>query len=904
MRNALTALAGAGTAKLERCLTEHLDTCTYRLDAWQTALFRLRLLEQRNITGDKDDRTKRKKGIFLGAYGWLENVRPSPKQQVALDTVPEKLRPVDNEPLFEYGDNEGFVHAPSINHASAAAILRSGYVSHADEDHPDMMAVNLSSERVRRALFILSGMRNGQTLEALLGYQFERGLHDRASADDALKKLNLYIYDFRDKFPYEQHHIHQQGSSDTATESIPAINVVNGVTLAEITTAFPYGASGPVTSATAAERAAIEQEKDKLADTLDAVKDLLLAESTYQMVQGNIDRSGAVLNALKDASIPPELDVINTPRSSQLTFTNRVTVHFENADPGLPANNPWSAVPMTPRAQMEAGLNKWLGTVLGDPVDLLFRAAHLDADEIEIDHLDMSIADLAIQPIDLIYITGNELNSGITDGNEEARTGASELEGRIAYRYRQLKALDDEVIVRIEFMKPEINGGRTLGQLLPLLRMLKSMITDSRPLHAGDFEPASKTGTADPANPQGYDVPNLQGRVETILVLFRFYLDELGNIPISATVKDVHGDPQPYLDLKSTFAAMQTSKVDFDEITYNFDGVHVADLQNVLTHISSTGLPDAFPRLTSAFTQEAKRILLQQAASVLRRAETAEAHASDLLTEAAAATEVRIRVEKYIAAGRLLFGDVFNILPVFTYRNGADVQQSNADRSQLLKYAKDTLKMIFPVDEWLQSTSHVRPKAARWDGIRAFTETFNEVSLELNPFQLPYRARDSWLAVEFPETDELTHEPFNILHDTLSVITHGDIALTSAGQCGLLIDDWTEVIPTKEEVTGITFNYDRPNASPPQALLLAVTPQETGHWDWDDLVGVLNDTLQRAKRRAVEPLMLDKVNRPELGVLLPAVVADFSQYDLNISLDYRLNLKSLLESIPILSADG
>lgn len=904
MRGALTTLAGAGTAKLERCLTEHFDTCSYRLDAWQTALFRLRLLQQRNITDDNDDRSKRKKGIFLGAYGWLENIRPSSRQPVALDTVPQKLWPSDNAPLFEYHDNEGFVHAPSINHASAAAILRSGYVSHADEDHPDMMAVNLSSERVRRALFILSGMRNGQTLEALLGYQFERGLHDHASADDALKKLNLYIYDFRDKFPYEQHHIRQQGSVDAVAESIPAINVVNGVTLAEITTAFPYGASGPVTSATAGERQAIEQEKDKLADTLDAVKDLLLAESTYQMVQGNIDRSGAVLNALKDANIPAELDVINTPRSSQLTFTNRVTVHFENVDPGLPANNPWPAIAMTPRAQMEAGLNKWLGSILGNPGDLLFKAAHLDADGNEIDHLDMSIVDLAIQPIDLIYIASNELNSGVADGNSEARTGASELEGRIAYRYRQIKALDDEALVRIEFMKPEVIGGKTLGQMLPLLRMLKSLITDSRPLHAGDFEPASKAGTVDVNNPQGYDIPNLQGRVQAISALFRVYLDELGSIPISATVKDIHGDPQIYTDLENTFVAMDASKVDFDEITYSFDGVHVADLQNVLIRISMIGLPDAFPHLTFAFTDEAQRILLEQARNVLRRGRTADARTSVLVAEAAAVSKVRTKVEKYIAAGKMLLGEVFNILPIFSYHNETDIQQSNADQSQLMKYAKARLKMIFPVDEWLQSAAHVRPKSARWDGIRAFVESFNAVSLELNPLQLPYRAGDSWLAVEFPETDELTHEPFNILHDTLSVVTHGDDAFTSAGQCGLLIDDWTEVIPAKEEVTGIAFNYDRPNASPPQVLLLAVTPQETGHWDWDDLVGILNDTLQRAKRRAVEPLMLDKVNRPELGVLLPAVVADFSQYDLNVSLDYRLNLKSLLESIPILSVEG
>ena len=47
------------------------------------------------------------------------------------------------------------MHAPSLNHASAAALLRSAYLSHAGPEQAEMFAVNLSSERVRRvaALF-------------------------------------------------------------------------------------------------------------------------------------------------------------------------------------------------------------------------------------------------------------------------------------------------------------------------------------------------------------------------------------------------------------------------------------------------------------------------------------------------------------------------------------------------------------------------------------------------------------------------------------------------------------------------------------------------------------------------------------------------------------------------------
>lgn len=972
MKAALGLLAETSTAKLERCFTEHLDVCTYRLDAWQTALFRLRLLKNRNVS-DSNGNRERKKGIYIGAYGWLENIHPISRIEVAIDTVPEKLRPVnipnrieafsyenhilknisepenrekiksyylkDNtaegyslkgnltteertnllniiksvkyyHPLYEYADNGGFVHAPSLNHASTAAVLRSGYLSHADSGNPDMMAINLSSERVRRALFILSGMQNNQPLEVLLGYQFERGLHDMASADDTLINLNLYIYNFREKFPFQQHQVKQQGAPDSTTESISASNVVNGIALAE--SSSPLGA---IQDPTDEERVAIMREIDKLADTLDAVKDLLLAESTYQMVQGNFDRAGAILNAVKDVNIPPNLDVINTPRGNHLTFTNRVTVQFGNIDPGLDENNPWYPMQMTPRAIMEAGLNKWLGKVLGKPSEIFYRVYHLNGDGNEIDSLEMNVEDLrteaAVQPIDLVYIAGNELNTGAPVENKESLTGMSELECRIAYHYRCAKMLDDEKVVRIEFMKPD--GKKTLGQLLPLLRALKSMITDSRHLHAEDFDPPSKesvTGKNNP-NPKGYDIADLQGRLQNVAALLERCLDDIDTIRIDAKVMDNDNTTIQCTNLKDTFAAMDKRKVDFDKIIFTFNGADVAPLQNMLIHVASFGVPDAFPRLTNVFSNEHKMILLEQTRNAARKSREAYTKAIGLLTEAGEATGTGKKVDLYIAAGKSLLSDVFNILPLFNYNNEADILQSNNDRSQLLKHATEKLKMTFVADEWLQNAAYVCPKLARWDFIRTLMESLNEASLELSPVQLPYRANDSWLAVEFPEKYQILdedhqsiEEPFNITHDTLSVVVHGDAAFSPAAKSGLLIDDWTEIIPTREEITGITFNYNRPNACPPQTLLLAVPPLEKGYWTWDELVGILNDTLQRAKRRAVEPILLDKLDRAELSVLLPAIVADFSQYDLNASLDYRQNLQYFKEKMPVLSVPG
>ena len=88
-----------------------------------------------------------------------------------------------------------------------------------------------------------------------------------------------------------------------------------------------------------------------------------MAENAYQLVQGNFDRVAAVSLAQKDARIPPSLEVLNTPRGTEFTFTNRVTLHFDDLDPAVPASNPWPGIPMTPRATGGARTQRWLGAV-------------------------------------------------------------------------------------------------------------------------------------------------------------------------------------------------------------------------------------------------------------------------------------------------------------------------------------------------------------------------------------------------------------------------------------------------------------------------------------------------------------------------------------------------------------
>ena len=101
-----------------------------------------------------------------------------------------------------------------------------------------------------------------------------------------------------------------------------ARNVVDGLALVEATGGRPIrtGSRACPAAGTAA-AAAIAAEIDRAHDALDAVSDLLLAESVHQAVQGNSTAPSAALQALTAPEAPPEPEIIRTPRSGRvLTF--------------------------------------------------------------------------------------------------------------------------------------------------------------------------------------------------------------------------------------------------------------------------------------------------------------------------------------------------------------------------------------------------------------------------------------------------------------------------------------------------------------------------------------------------------------------------------------------------------
>lgn len=84
---------------------------------------------------------------------------------------------------------------------------------------------------------------------------------------------------------------------------------------------------------------------------------------------------------------------------------------------------------------------------------------------------------------------------------------------------------------------------------------------------------------------------------------------------------------------------------------------------------------------------------------------------------------------------------------------------------------------------------------------------------------------------------------------------------------GLVLDEWVEMVPAETEETGVAFHFDNPGAEAPQAVLAAVPAAADGQWTFAQLLATVNETLDLAHVRMLEPEDLPS----GLGQALPAI---------------------------------
>jgi hypothetical protein len=701
------------------------------------------------------------------------------------------------------------------------------------------MSVNLSSERVRRALWYFEGVRNGQLLSALLGYQFERGLHEHHPNSN----LDKFILPLRKKFPLIADHI-TESSIDAHIDALEASNVVDGLALVTATKDRDNLSSildFPDTPASDQEKTAITSEIERIMDDFDAMSDLILSESVFQVAQGNYDRAGAILKFFSEAKLPPEIQIVNTPRSS-VVFTHRVMIDFNDT---APSENPWPEVESSPRSQIEPRLNHWLGRILGQPTNIRCSVEYQDPEEQDPEEKektdDVSLQDLNLQPIDFIYQTGQDL-----------RDEATELENRISYHIRKKYLLTQDVPLNIRFMerKPDWEHNvKTFFEILPLVNNLREIIIGCRPLGADDFILPSDEVT-NSQNRRGFDLGDLKNRAGQARQALENSKNDLG---ISAS------------NLRDS------TDEDLFEV-----------LRTVLLKTATLGIPDAIPVSAVELTESVKDQLIARADSVLEVLQNRLIEVEKTLAVLEGTTGTGngdrpdppspdVQIEQCVQVFKAVFGRSFNVMPLFTLQNPEEVELAVNNSDTLLTNGPPLF-----VNEWLQGLSRVRPKILTYHTALLLADAFEHTLIQPIPAQLPFKKEDTWIALP-TEIDPQT------IGDKLSLVMQLPESFKAAGlHSGLLIDSFVEGIPNENTTTGLAFHFDQPISEAPQTLLLAVTPEVTGSWKWQDLQDAMIETLDMAKKRAVEP---DNISDTECGQLLPAIMTAVTNHFTTISVD-------------------
>jgi hypothetical protein len=375
VRQLLASLSAAvdrpgGADTVEAVLAGELGTASHRLDAWWTALATTRLLRAR---------TKRPNGLLVGAYGVLEHLRPASTR------------------------SDGFVHAPSVPQAVAAAVLQSAHQGQhraaGGGARGDAYAVGISSARTRGAMRLIEGLRAGQALGALLGGVLEEAILETAPSSAAGHRL---VDVLRTAHPLTAGRLHPVIRGGSA---VAAPQVCDG--LAALEGPMPLGVL-------AADRPVLMGARKRVADLVDAMGDLLLTEGVHQLAQRNPARAAAAVEALAGTEVPPPLPEFVAQPTPGVAVTHRVM---------LIAPEPSSST-TGPRGRLAPGLDAWAADCLAT-VNLTTVDANGTPTSQAVTDL---MADAKLHALDVIALSSDDSWGHLLDRLREA-AGATSLNG-------------------------------------------------------------------------------------------------------------------------------------------------------------------------------------------------------------------------------------------------------------------------------------------------------------------------------------------------------------------------------------------------------------------------------------------------------------------------------------------
>lgn len=706
---AVAALANRPTNRLEDALREALDVSAFRLDAWLTAIATARLGALRARTPH---------GLHIGAYGFVERLVRTPHVEVAPPAG-------ESAPLIAASRPGGFVHTPSLAHATTAAILRSGHLDH-DGGDTETFAVDLRSARARAAREVVVAVRHGDSLANVLGRSLER----RLLAAPEVLRLWRFIPPLRT--------LSRPGAAFPTREITDGYGLIKAGDL-------PFGQHG-LPAAGSVEAVAVTEIFHDVTAVVDAVGDLLVAESVHQLAAGNASRAGAVLDALASGEAPPaELGVLQAgARGIGLT-------HHVLALVPADSTSSWGS---TPRSRGEPNLEAWAASVLGDATSHRAVVRWRDAADVELGSQTVSLDALGISALDVVY-------------------GAAELDARVLDHVRGAAPAGARGVVM------------DLDSTVVIAMALRDVLARGRAARAGDL------GGAD-------------------------------------------------TDIDAAYAAAIEARVDDGALA---SALAEPDLHEGLLAAAALGvdgaIPDTDPARWPAQLEAAQSVL---ATRMARLAALPDPTTLDLAA----------RVARAVDRVTAIFGDGFRVALPFVAA-APELADSVDDVS-----VSDT----DAIAEWLARVASVREGASALERALVYADCLSPGSraLGVRVGQTPFRAGDRWIGgAVFAESAPAGRHGY-------AVHAPRGLDLRGGRVAGLMVDAWSEIVPAATRTTAIALQVEQPSAAPPQAIVLAIPPDDAPAWTDDVVEAVVRETLELAKLRLVDTDALR-----EVGHYLPAL---------------------------------
>lgn len=677
---ALDVLAACSESDLDAFFRETMSLCHSRLDAWETAFATKRLATLRTTGPGNGEPTT---GTYVGGYGWLWDL--------SVPAIDDAARVGDGtEASFDpTPDTVGYVHAPSIDQATTAALLRSGHQARAGEGSDNPFDIDLSSERVRRAKTLLDGVRNGQSIGALLGYRFERRLQERG--------LGGVLPAFRDAYPPVAG---KERDEADAPGFVAASTTVDGLQIVRAFRAFEDGGPDWVpdaveTSVAADDADAIRAVGRETDADLDTVADALMTESVFQTVRGNHARAGAVLDAVAGGDAPPpELEAMRTPRRGR-SVQHRVFVPLQDAS-GAPA-------PSMPRGQAAPRVNAFCATMLGDLHRYVAQGVYRPGTPQAVSAV-VRLDALGLDALDVVAMAAT------------ASGGASELEQRLRdylLHHRPDGVAPDAPVDLAVAPSSQPDDTIDLATGLELARSLHDLVTNARPLSGDDL---SAVG-ADETDAGVVDVSELRDRAQAAV----------------AALDDVTTRVAIALDLH---AANQTDALQPGE-------TFAARFRTVLYDAAAFGIPSSIPVAVDGAPDATER--LRDQAAVVHAALVARRNRVDALDEAfdAASASARQHVDAHTERLRVVFGASHPVVPRFTPANATEVAASLNAGPAFLDGDVGAPESVF------SAAARVRPGVARLQRVRDYADALDRTTAPgLAVGQVPFTGTDDrWAGV-------------------------------------------------------------------------------------------------------------------------------------------------------------